>query len=58
MGNLSGVVYPSPIPPGIVTSVPSEDNGELSINNIVRISQANYDSLTEKDENTLYVIVG
>ena len=49
---------------GYLTSVPSEYITETELNNtlgnlkFVQISQTNYDNLTTKDPNTIYIIVG
>lgn len=42
---------------GAVASTAEGISGASTINNIVSISQANYDALATKDANTLYVIV-
>ena len=42
---------------GAVASDTTGITGASAINNIVSLSQANYDALSPKDANTLYVIV-
>jgi hypothetical protein len=57
--NASGIVFSdgtSQNTAGIVSNV-SNISGSTSINNIVQISQINYNNLVTKDPNTLYVIV-
>lgn len=46
----------SPSPAGVTSNI-SGITGASGINNIVSISQADYDSITTKDPNTLYIIV-
>jgi hypothetical protein len=53
--NIINDLEPSDI--GAVASTVDGISGASVINNIVSISQANYDALATKDANTLYVIV-
>lgn len=45
------------LPSGLVRSNTSGITGSSGVNNLVQISQANYDALTTKDPNTIYFIV-
>lgn len=53
--NIINDLEPSDI--GAVASDTTGITGASAINNIVSLSQANYDALSPKDANTLYVIV-
>lgn len=45
------------LPSGLVRSNTSGITGASGVNNLVQISQANYDALVTKDPNTIYFIV-
>jgi hypothetical protein len=53
--NIINDLEPSDI--GAVASDTTGITGASSINNIISLTQANYDALSPKDANTLYVIV-
>lgn len=48
---------PNAIRAGLVESDVTGITGASAVNNIVTISQANYDAIAVKDPNTVYVIV-
>ena len=41
----------------VVKSITDNTPGSIKINNIIKISQTDYDNITEPDSKTLYIIV-